>query len=1238
MNELFRSIYWKIKNNRWPALGLLLVLLLGMAWAASRLQLEEDITRLLPTTSENEIVYKVLQHANFSDKIIVHLSANEKGTADDLTAYAGQLIDSLQQCCASFIKDIQGRIADDAALQTLDFVYDHLPLFMQEADYQTITKRLHPDSINHQTQTNYKTLLSPTGLVARKTILRDPLGLTFLGLQKWQQLNITEGFSLYNQYLLSDNRRHLLLFINPQLAANETNQNAQFVDELYQISDQLNSAFTDRVTGSYFGTTVVAVANARQIKKDIQTTVGIAVCVLLVILFFFYKKLAVPLLLFVPTLLGGLLGIALLSALKGTTSAISLGIGSVLLGITLDYSLHILTHFRNSGNVERVLNDVARPVLMSSLTTACAFLCLLFVSSEALQDLGLFAAISVLGAAIAALIFIPQVYRVDPKNRQPGSTLIDRVAAIDFGQQKWLLIGLVILLASAWWSYDKVFFNQSLSGMNYQTEALHQTERQLDALIDNQAKSVYLITYGDNSEQALTAHNRLSPRLEQLRQQGLLIRHSSIGGVVLSQKEQAEKIKRWETFWNEERRSFLVDQLIESGNQLGFKPSSFQAFYNLLEKPFQPITPADYDTLSSVPLQDFLSEKDGFATVSSLLKLPHEKKAAVKNAFAGFPQTLVIDRQGVNEAFLGNLKNDFNRLMTCSAVVVFLLLLLYFRRIELALITITPILLTWWLAVGLMGWLGLEFNVFNIIISTFIFGLGVDYSIFMTSGLIKNYKYGTNELPTYQAAIILSVITTILGVGVLVFAKHPALRSIAVVSLLGIVSAMLMSFVVQPFLFRQIISGRAARGFAPLRLRQTLHGFLLFAYYGLGGVVLSLFSVTILPLIPISKKVKMGWLHRFMGRMVTSVLRGNSFVTKEIRNPHNETFDPPAIVISNHSSALDTLVMGMVTHRLIYLVNDWVYKSPVFGLLARVAGFYPVSSGVDNSLDHLREKLRQGYSLVVFPEGKRSRTNKMGRFHKGAFFLAEQLKIDILPMYLHGNSEVLPKGDRVIYDGAITVLIGRRIAHDDPAFGSSDKERQKKIGAFYKQRFHQLRSEIEQADYFKGILLSNYIYKGDAFYQQIRRDFETRKQLYQTISEFLLFKANILHLADDYGQMDVLLVARSPDRKITTVIADEEKRRVAVNCYTAKHRRVTYVDNIRPFNDVLEEANDMVAPLPAALLIRTSPEHLPEALVGRLGEFDQVVLMKNQHLEKQLADQGFIKRDEKERVTLWLRP
>ena len=460
-----------------------------------------------------------------------------------------------------------------------------------------------------------------------------------------------------------------------------------------------------------------------------------------------------------------------------------------------------------------------------------------------------------------------------------------------------------------------------------------------------------------------------------------------------------------------------------------------------------------------------------------------------------------------------------------------------------------------------MGVFGIEFTIFNVIISTFIFGLGVDYSIFITNGLVKDYTRGSKEITTYKVSIVLSVITTILGVGVLIFAKHPALKSISALCLIGILITLFVSFTIQPLLFRTFVSGRAKKGFSPIKLRLFITSTISLIIYGLGGILLSLFSITILQLIPISKKNKNKWLHNNAARLVRWVLYSNPFVSKKVVNTVNETFDKPAIIISNHASSLDTLTMGLLTHKVVYLVNDWVYKSPIFGILARVLGFYPVSDGVDNSSEHLQNKVDEGYSLVVFPEAKRSLSNKVGRFHKGAFYLQQQLKIDILPIYLNGNSEVMPKNDMMIHDGKLIVTVGERIKYDDTTFGISDRERTKNISKYYKNEFLRLRENYENENYFKRILLSNYLYKEGKLFDKVKSDFDRYKIQYQTLNDLLPMKCKLLHIGDDFGQIDILLVSKSKDRKISSFVEDTVKNEIAKNCYVNKHKKVDYIKN-----------------------------------------------------------------------------
>tara|TARA_R100000935_G_scaffold38680_1_gene59920 strand:+ start:13902 stop:16343 length:2442 start_codon:yes stop_codon:yes gene_type:complete len=782
-----------------------MVLVFGvLGFVASSIKLEEDISKLIPMTTENERLQKVLETANFSDKIIVHIQKQEKGTTEDLTNYAAQFLDSLDQNFKGTVKDVQGTVTDETALDVLDFVYENIPLFLTDDDYQTIAQKLNADSIANITKQHYNTLVSPTGLLAKKTIARDPLGISLLGIQQLKQLGVSEDFEVENGFLVSKDKAHLLLFITPKFPTSETDKNEAFVANLYTLQEQLNKQYSSTAAASYFGGVFIAVANAQQIKSDVQVTVSVALTLLVLLFMIFYRRLTIPIILLVPTLFGGLLSVAFLALFRGEISGISLGIGSVLLGVTLDYSLHILTHIRSGDGATILFHDVVKPILMSSLTTALAFLCLLFIDSQALQDLGVFAAISVLGAAVFSLFFIPQVYKGNAATRNKR-TVLDLFSSYPFHTNKVLICLVLAALVLSIFTYKRVIFNKDISQLNYVPESLNKAEKELDTLLNTQSRSLYIVGHGTSLQEVLEANDDALSVLKQLKENDKLISYNSIAGLVASEKKQQQKIETWNRFWNTTLKDSTTQLLKKNGVAAGFKPNSFLQFYDVLEQDFEPLQLSEFETINTIATADFISSKNGFTTVTSLVKVSEEQSELVKQAFAQTEAILVIDRLDINETLLGNLKTDFNKLIYFSLGVVVFLLLLFYRNLKLTLVTILPILLTWFITLGIMGVLGLQFNVFNVIITTFIFGLGVDYSIFVTNGLLLDGTGPKIALATHKTAILLSVLTTVLGVGVLIFAKHPALHSIASVAVIGILSAMIISFTVQPLLYHFLI-------------------------------------------------------------------------------------------------------------------------------------------------------------------------------------------------------------------------------------------------------------------------------------------------------------------------------------------------------------------------------------------------------------------------------------------------
>ncbi|MDO4228214.1 MAG: 1-acyl-sn-glycerol-3-phosphate acyltransferase [Capnocytophaga sp.] len=1148
------KIYQFISRNRLLSFGLLFIWGVIATLLVSKLRFEEDITRILPQNEKTSLTSKILKQLNFADKVSVIINKEPNGTLTDIQALADELRDSITSQMGTHITEIQGFVTDEDMEQTWSFVNEHLPLFLTEKEYQQLSNQLDKDSLEALTSSHYKAMLTPAGTITQSFMRKDPFGLTFTGLNKLQELNLGTNFKITDGYLTTNDNQHILFFINPKYHGNDTEHNTAFVQQLEAMQNRFNDRYKASASCEFFGAPFIAVSNATQIKTDILTTVVISLSVLYLLLAFFYRSVFVPLIAFVPSVVGVVSALAFLYLFKGKISAISISLGAVLLGVTVDYSLHILTHYKVAKNITDLYRSVTTPVLLSSITTALSFLCLLFVHSEVMQDLGLFAFVGIMVSAGLSLVFIPHLYR-GGRTIEARKTFLDSIGAYPFHRNKWLVIGSLVIIIVSVFTFKDVRFNGDITQINYINDRFSKAQHKLEQLTDSEYKSVYATAYGNSLEEALTKNQRIYQALITSKEANQIHQFSSLGGIVLPVEEQRKRIARWEEFWTEERKSQVRTDLIALGENIGFKPNTYEPFFQSLEEQYLPIeTLADYSQLAAIPIADFITEKDGFYTIANLVKLTAPMREAFIEQIEAQTSAIVIDRKTLNETFLGKLKDDVLSLASYSFIAITVILWLFFRRIELVLLTLIPITITGVITSSVMNWLGIEFNVFSMIVCTLVLGHAVDFSIFMTCALQKDYTTGRDELPVYKVSVLLASITTLLAIGTLIFAKHPALRSIASVSLIGIFTALLITFVFYPTVYRWFVFARPNRGLSPVTLRMFLHSVCSTLYYVTLSVTLSYVSWVVLKFFPKKRE----WLRRIVSKGTTSVLYSNPFVNKRVENPHNLDFGESSVVIANHTSWLDTLAMGMLTHRISYIVNDWVYNSPVFGKYVRAMGFFPASKGVEQGMEIFQWNVENHTSIMIFPEGTRSESNVIHRFHKGAFYVAEQFSLPIIPVYIHGNSEVQPKGDIIIYNGAITVVADAPILPSDPRFGSTYSERTKKILAHYRERFAEIRHVLEGADYLKHKLMLNFLYKEPHVIQAVRKDFALNKHKYHQLSHSLPAKARILHIVDDYGQLDFLLLLTYPQREIISVIADDQKRQIAQQSYITRIRKVTY--------------------------------------------------------------------------------
>ena len=173
-------------------------------------------------------------------------------------------------------------------------------------------------------------------------------------------------------------------------------------------------------------------------------------------------------------------------------------------------------------------------------------------------------------------------------------------------------------------------------------------------------------------------------------------------------------------------------------------------------------------------------------------------------------------------------------------------------------------------------------------------------------------------------------------------------------------------------------------------------------------------------------------------------------------------FNKPRIIICNHQSHLDLMCQLIFTPKMVFLTNTWVWNNPFYGLLIRNAEYLPITDGLENIMPQLRSLIERGYSIVVYPEGTRSKDCRIGRFHQGAFYMAQELGLEILPMYLYGPGKVLPKTSYYLHKGVFYVEVDKPLTQIELLAIGDLKQQASTMRKRYVEKYEEIANSMEQ--------------------------------------------------------------------------------------------------------------------------------------------------------------------------------
>ena len=1147
MTQFFIGLYDYFERHKILFYLSLISCVLLMGFFALQVRFEENITQFFPDTKDSQNTIKVFDNLKIKDKIIIMLSSADtchRVEPDSLIEAAGRLQQTLtEKAGGTLIKGIFAQVDQSLIGGATDFVYEHLPLFLTDTDYQRFDSLLTEKGIQATMQKNYTNLLSPAGIALRSYILRDPLGLGSEALKHLQDFQLEANYEIYDEHIFSKDGSTLLMFITPVFSTGSTGKNDELIKILEEELQHVQGE-SPTIRAEYFGGPSVGVYNARQIKKDTILTSSLALLIIIVFISLVFKrKRSIPLII-TPVLFGGLFALFLIFFIKGSISAIAVGAGSAVMGIALSYSIHMLAHQNHVSTVQQLIKEIAYPLTVGSFTTIGAFMGLIFTSSDLLRDFGLFASLALVGTTLFCLIYLPHFLKGQADVKQ-GRVLriIEKINAYSYEKNKWLVGGILLITIICLFTSQKVGFNNDMMSLNYEPQHLKQSEEKLMQLFDSDEKTVLFVSVGKDMNQATETYAITNQKLSTLKDQGLIKDYASASQFLISPQEQQLRLKRWKDYWTDEKQQQIRKQLETAATEYRFRPGSFDPFYQWLNQPFGEYHyTAQEDDLSGKLLNEWQTSADSITMLISQIRISDQNKETVYQNFSKAQDVVIFDRSYFANKWVSAINDDFYLILYISSFLIFFALWFSYGRIELTLMSFLPMLVSWVIILGLMGILGIEFNIINIILSTFIFGIGDDFSIFIMDGLQNKYRTGQKVLNSHKTAIFFSAFTTVVGMGALVFAKHPALQSISLISILGMIAVVLVAYTIQPLIFRFFIAGPASKGLPPYTLIGLIRTVLLFLLFFIGCIFLRVL-IAVLYLVPVRKSSKQRLVCRLIQITCKGILLLATAVKKEHINKANERFQHPAIIIANHQSFIDILVLLSLSSKILMVTNHWVWHSPFFGAIIRYVDFYYIGEGYEQYMERMRKKVKEGYSIAIFPEGTRTYNGKMKRFHKGAFYLAETLQLDILPILLYGNNKIIAKAQPFnIRKGIIYTEILPRIPADDLSFGTTYQERTKRISAYMKEGYARICREKNTTDNpaFYEALIQNYIYKGPVVEWYIRIKVKMERN-YRLFNRLIPAQGQITDIGCGFGPLCYMLSMLSEDRDILGIDYDEDK-------------------------------------------------------------------------------------------------
>lgn len=812
-----------LRKRRIVFWGLVFVIVVLFSGLTARCVFEENIFKLLPEPEKGANVDYRVTFENLKLKDMIFVQAVVKEPADttgftrpdaEMTAKAMDFFMENLVIATEGKEMIQHTLYDvdpSAISELADYAFMHMPGYV-DVTPEMLDSLTTPEHVREQLKQYVAMLTSDLGSSLYDIVGYDPCGIALGAFSSLlpKDVSLAEMMesdgapSQYmNNHLYAPDFETCLGFITPSFGQDDSRKASRLVATMKDVRDVVRAKYPG-VDILFHGTIILAGGNSKQMRSDIYLTVGIAMLIVFLLLALCLKRPSYLMITLMALVFGVILAMAGIYLIQNSISLMSLGIGCIVLGVAFSYVLHVLIHYLYTGSVEETLKEQTKPVLVGALTTIGAFGGLLLTDSPLLKDFGLFALLVITGTTIFSLVVAPHLLPRRFKPNRRAFEFLEKINSYHLDRNKLVVAITVIWVGVCICFSGKYSFDNDLRNIGYFHPDCIEAQDHWKKTMNDGYNTQFYAAYGKTLEEALRKLPNIEKSVDSLRAEGIVMPGLNHSLLMPSDTVQKMRIQVWKDYFTPEKRKEVWSTIEKECKKLGtIEPSVFESFQLQMEDPEPADLIANANILTSRPEVRvlFVEEMKDLHLVYFSVKTKKENTLAVNDCLTKVDGCMLMDPYYYCKNLIEIMHNDFSLIMWISSAFVLLLLLITYRNIWITLIALMPMVLSWYTVLGAMAIFGQEFNLVNIIVSSFVFGIGVDYSVFIMEGLLK----GDDDNPTMvynKTAITMSALILVICMFVLGFAIHPAVKSISFASLVGMITTIMLSYTIEPILYR----------------------------------------------------------------------------------------------------------------------------------------------------------------------------------------------------------------------------------------------------------------------------------------------------------------------------------------------------------------------------------------------------------------------------------------------------